>query len=538
MALLPHSPAATQQAALARFFALLAGATLGTLILALLTLLALAGARAALRTTEIAVRRAVGASRRTLLAAALLEGGVIAVAALVPGVIAGGMGGWLASSGWPGTLGAMSPLPLLGVTVAVIGGVLLGALLTLLLAAPRRIVESPSSSVPLALPVLQLAVAFTLLVGSRLLTGHLAMQGEAVAHTLDGQLFRLATPSGSPAERAARYSAWLVQLGAHPELGVVSLTAAGGHVGLGTGGVVTTDCGQCSEGGLPLPWQQEFTVHQYVSADSFEALGLRVVEGRWITAADRWGTQPVAVVSRHLARQHFQGGEAVGRDLQIAGDRERWFRVVGVVDDPTPIAFGGGLQPPYTVYLSVLQEPVAAVELLVRPTATVPAASLSRAVSAVLGLGAVPAPPTAEATMIRTERAPLAWFATWLGVEGWALLLVALAGTVIVMQLWVRSVRAELGVRRAVGATRAALFGFILRRTAVVGMGGVGLGFWFGPVLWDALPTVAPGAATWSGGTVAPLAALLIGVTLCSVLVPAWRASRTPPAHLLQSPEG
>jgi ABC-type antimicrobial peptide transport system permease subunit len=106
------------------------------------------------------------------------------------------------------------------------------------------------------------------------------------------------------------------------------------------------------------------------------------------------------------------------------------------------------------------------------------------------------------------------------------------------MQLWVRSVRSDLGVRRAVGATRVALFGFILRRALLVGVAGVGLGFWCGPVLWDALPTVAPGAAPWTFRAVAPLAILLLGATLTSVLRPAWQASRTPPAHLLQSPEG
>jgi hypothetical protein len=300
--------------------------------------------------------------------------------------------------------------------------------------------------------------------------------------------------------------------------------------------VVTTDCGQCSEGGLPLRWQQEFTVHQYVSADSFEALGLRIVEGRWITPADRQGSDPVAVVSRHLARQHFQAGDAVGRDLQIAGERERWFHVVGIVDDPTPLAFGGGLQPPYTVYLSVLQEPVPAVELLVRPPAgTALDGSASRTIARLLGDGAGAIAPVTEAEMIHAERAPLVWFATWFRFEGWALLVIALSGTIIVLQLWVRSARTELGVRRAVGATRAALFRFILLRAALVGLGGVGLGFWFGPVLWDSLPVVAPGAAAWDRAAVAPVALLLIGAALLAVLVPAWRTSRTSPARLLQS---
>jgi len=65
------SPTVTQQAALVMLFRLLLGVATGVLAVAGLTIISLSAARASGRATEVSVRRAVGASRGHLLAAAL-----------------------------------------------------------------------------------------------------------------------------------------------------------------------------------------------------------------------------------------------------------------------------------------------------------------------------------------------------------------------------------------------------------------------------------------------------------------------------------
>ena len=51
---------------------------------------------------------------------------------------------------------------------------------------------------------------------------------------------------------------------------------------------------------------------QIVSDGAFEAMGTRLVRGRWFTAADTSESQPVAVVNETLARLYFKDGNAVG----------------------------------------------------------------------------------------------------------------------------------------------------------------------------------------------------------------------------------
>ena len=115
-----------------------------------------------------------------------------------------------------------------------------------------------------------------------------------------------------------------------------------------------------------VPWHQVLATHEMVSADTFRALGVKMVAGRSIGSEDRWDAPRVAVVNRALAARHFQRGEAIGRQLMVGLKRSEWYTVVGIVDDPAPAGFGAALQPEYTVYLSVLQHPVPQVDVLVR----------------------------------------------------------------------------------------------------------------------------------------------------------------------------
>src|SRR5262249_26363626 len=156
-----------------------------------------------------------------------------------------------------------------------------------------------------------------------------------------GEVFRQTADDSAPAARAIRYAALLDALEAGKRFDSVSLTATGGLVGLGVVAPVTTDCGQCSEGGIYLPWHVVAATHQFVSADTFHALGVHVLAGRGIDRSDQWGSAPVAVVSRSLALRHFQRGEAIGRRILLGDDPRTWHTVVGIVNDSPGQGLGG-----------------------------------------------------------------------------------------------------------------------------------------------------------------------------------------------------
>lgn len=65
---------------------------------------------------------------------------------------------------------------------------------------------------------------------------------------------------------------------------------------------------------------------------------------------------------------------------------------------------------------------------------------------------------------------------------------VAVHADVLSMRLWVTSLLGELGLRRALGARRRQIVGFMLFRAAGVGVGGVAIGLWSGPAVWNISP--------------------------------------------------
>ena len=514
-------PAATQQQAVDALGGLLLWSALGTLAMGAITILILSLAREAERSAEVAVRRAVGAGRRVLFGSALLEGGLVALA----GILAGGIAGAVvatAMTDWPGRLrpAAFGPSAIVAASLAMV--VLAGVSFPVLF--PRRRIgeAEPHSPTPLTPSAIQVGASLVALTMGALLARHAGdLMATRAAAPADGVVYSIALPDAAPAERARRYATLLHSLGADAE-GEASLTSPGALLGLGPVGTVTTDCGQCSEGGLPIRWRVKPATHRLVSADTFHMLGMRLVEGRGITSGDAWGAARVAVINRSLAAREFQNGQALGRGIRVVNDGDTWSTVIGVVDEPPVIGLGGAMQPRYSVYLSVLQHPPAAAELLTTP---------GRHTEELL-VGRLATPVSA---LVAGQAAPLSWFAAQFGLQGWAMLAIAALGSLAVTRLWVSSLLGELGVRRAIGARRRRTVGYVLLRAVAVCSAGIGGGIWFGHAIWSVLADLVPGLDPWDAGLVVRFAAVLLLSTVLGALPPAWRAARATPGSLLSA---
>jgi putative ABC transport system permease protein len=263
-------------------------------------------------------------------------------------------------------------------------------------------------------------------------------------------------------------------------------------------------------------------------------LGRALVAGRGISDADGWDADHVAVVNQSLAARHFERGAAVGRRILVGGADAEWHRVGGIGRDQPPTGFGGGLEPPEAVYLSALQHPAPSVDLVVRaPTDSATGAAIEHDVRGSLGRG-TRIRRVSGAALAAAETAPLRWFGGMFAMEGWLLLTSATLGTFVVMRLWVTSRLYELGLRRAVGARRRAVLGFVLSRAAGVAIGGVAIGLWFGLVVWGTLSTIVAGLPPWDLGAALRIAPLLMGAALAGAWLPAWKAARTAPVGLLR----
>lgn len=533
---LATGPNELRAAATAGLFRLLLLVTVGVLCVAALSLLAVAFARGRSRVTELAVRRAVGASRRLIFVAALLEGGVIALAALAWGGVGGAVGARATQGAWPGSLQPGTWTPTVLVLAVVVALVLLAVLLPLGSMRRRRPLATRSGrALELVVPALQLGLSLTVLAASALLAAHAArVRGRERSAAGGGELFAISLAPADTAGAASRLAGLLRRVSARPGVTAASLTSPGTAIGLGQNDGVTTDCGRCAWGGIYVPFRPVYATHYLVSADTFRTLGLRVLAGRNIADSDTAKAPLVAVVSQSLADANFENRQAVGRRIQIGHVPTRWYTVVGVVADQLPAGFGGGFQPRNAVYLSVLQHPIPGVDLLVRARGDSGAYDgVERQLRASLNASGDSTTRVSESRLLTEEAAPIRWFGRLFGLEGWMMLAVATIGTFVVLRLWVRSLLHDLGIRRTVGARRRHLYRFVFARALGISVGGVALGCWCGGMVWGALTSLLAGLPVWDAGVAERFGALLALAALVGALLPAWEAAHTPPARLV-----
>ena len=520
------TPSAMRQWGVHVLFRLLAGVSVGALLVAALTIVSVATAQAAARAREIAVRRAVGASRRVLLATGVFEGAALAGAALVIGGAAGTICARLALARWPGALHPPAGWWNLAAVAFALLPILLGAMLPYVQTRHRGIKELTDRRLELAIPVLQLGLSLTVLTaGSLLLHRARELTSASAAGTAGGELAMISSAATSPAERSAAYAALLKGLARQSGVRAASLTSPGTLVGLGMNDVVMADWG-----GFFFPQHAVFATRYLISADTFRTLRLPVLAGRGITNADDWNAPRVAVVSHALATNNFEGGQVVGRKIQVIRGTNEWYTVVGVVADQFPTALGAKLQARDAVYLSVLQHPAPGLELLVRKRPGTPRPTrLPRGIAVGRGVS--------ESAVIAAEAAPLRWFGGMFAAEGWVVLALATLGTFVVMRLWVLALRYELGVRRAVGATRRNVLAFVVLRALAVGGLGIAIGLWLGGFLWGGLQAAVAGLPGWDPAVALRFGVLLAAATLAGALWPARRVAWARPGELVAGGE-
>lgn len=527
------SPADLQAHGILTLYQLLLGVAGALVAVALFTILAIAAARAHQRRGELLIHRSVGAPRWQLMLSHGAEGAVVALVGAGIGAVLGYAAAGVAVRYWPGQLAAGGAVPAIGAVATIAGAVILGALLPLAYARTRTPVPAVGGEpLGLAIPTFQLGLSLTALVAAALLwhgAGGAAVTGRPAN---DLAVVHLSTSRDTtPAERSAAYAGILARVARAPGVRVVALTSPGVVSGAGESDVVLAHCGDgCSIGGLPAPYQSARAMHYAVSPDSFRAIGLPVIAGRGIADTDTWNAPRVAVIDRSFAQAHFEGGDPLGHEVRLGAGPWSRVTVVGVVADRRVDGVGGGDAPGNAIYLSVLQAPPPDVELLIGGG---PSASGIATTPRMLGPKVEATGRTSASAIRAAVDAPVRWFAGVFGAVGCALLIIATAGTATVVHQWIDSLALELGVRRAVGASRRKVVTFVVVRMIALAAVGSAFGVWLGTGVWGTLHQVIPGVPAWDPLTILGAAGLLVAAAMAGGLVPILRAARAAPAQLL-----
>src|SRR5207244_4324049 len=129
-------------------------------------------------------------------------------------------------------------------------------------------------------------------------------------------------------------------------------TASYSQFGFGQGS--NRVCCIAPEGYTPNPDEDKNVRILPVSPGYLRALGIPILAGRDITAADRYSAPRVAVINETTARRYFRGKDAIGKRFAWSPADPKNIEIVGVVQDAKYDNLKQ--QTPRLVYLSILQE--------------------------------------------------------------------------------------------------------------------------------------------------------------------------------------
>ena len=274
-----------------------------------------------------------------------------------------------------------------------------------------------------------------------------------------------------------------------------------------------------------------------VSDGYIETLRIRLLRGRGLTQADRAGAPPVAVIDSTMAARGWGGTDAIGHRVRIGpADQGPWFTIVGVVADVMQGSLGE--RAANAIYVPETQWSFAdgAMSLVVR-TGAEPAAmtgALRRAIWSVDKDQAIVRVATLSDLVAATEarrRFALVLFEVFAAVA----LVLAAAGIYGVLAGSVTERSKEIGVRAALGASRAQIVQMILRQGAAMTTLGIALGLLAAAALSRGIAGLLYDTSRLDPVTYAGVALLLSLVALLACWVPAARAARVDPMSTLRA---
>ena len=274
--------------------------------------------------------------------------------------------------------------------------------------------------------------------------------------------------------------------------------------------------------------------YQTASDDYFSTVGTRILRGRGITAEDRGGAPLVTVVSEAMAGVVWPGRDALGQCVRVGADTAPCSRVVGVaetaVHDPVK-------DQPLRYYLPLEQWPneggsylVVRMRGLVEPAAE----TVRRALQAVLpGQQYVTVEPMSK--LLDAQRRSWHVGAAMFVAFGMLALIVASVGLYGVLSYDVGQRMHELGVRIALGAQRTDVMRLVVGHGVRVALAGVAAGGaialasarWIQPLLFQ--------QSAQDPAVLITVGVVLVAVALVASAIPALRAVRADPNTVLRA---
>lgn len=291
--------------------------------------------------------------------------------------------------------------------------------------------------------------------------------------------------------------------------------------------------------------------YRAIAGHYFEALGIRLLKGRLLSEHDQANSAPSVVINETMARHFWPDGDPIGKIVLLtppenlippeeipAGFHIPRFTVVGVVAD----AHYGSLDqlPQPLVYASVLQNDYSSSPFITVRTEGDPMA-LVNSIRSELAQFDNSLPMSNIALMDEVMSQSVAQprlEAILLGLFGALAVVLASIGIYGVMSYMATQRTGEIGIRMALGASRASVLKMMIAQGLRLAAAGLAIGLFAGVVLSFAAKRVLAkllfGVSATDPTTFILVAGLLAVVALLACYIPARRATKVDPMIALR----
>ncbi|MGA2652578.1 MAG: ABC transporter permease [Terracidiphilus sp.] len=521
-------------------------------------------ARGSMRRQEIAVRAALGATRRQIFAQLLAE-------SLTLALIGGAIGiplGWglmkfslaifpeLAIQTAETVIEINLPVLVFAFVMTLIAGVLFGcapgwqtarvSLSDTLKQGSRSVGGHSRTPVQAVLVTAEIALALVLLAGAGMAMhsfwnlSHIDL-GFAADHVVTGYLQprNTAIRGGvahvpSTEEMAVRNRELLAQIRAVPGVKDAALCTNPPLHGFGT--VSLAIVGEPYDQAHPPIADLKLVTPSY-----FHTLGIHIAGGRILEEGDGLGSVPVVVVNETFVRRYLPRTDPLSKQILLGGQDSAGhpsslsLQIVGIFHDVMDDEHVTGTVQP-EAYVSLWQIPVPYLSFVAR-TAIDPAAvtsALRRTIQTDaqgLTLNNVELMQTVVDNQRAGDRFGMILFGSFAGVA----LLLAAVGIYGVMAFWVVQRTHEIGLRMALGAERRSVVFLVVRKGMNMAIAGIALGLLAAAVLGRLLHSTLYGVGELDIDSLVGVAALLLGVAVFACWLPARRSAAIDPMQALRN---
>jgi putative ABC transport system permease protein len=281
---------------------------------------------------------------------------------------------------------------------------------------------------------------------------------------------------------------------------------------------------------------------QIVTDGSFEAMGTRLLRGRWFTAADTSASQPITVINETMARTYWKNpDEAVGGRIRVGSMKNPWAVVVGMVADERHNGVTGIVKEKF--YIPHPQWHIATGGILVRggflvvrttgdPMAVAGAVrSQIRALDANIPVANIRPMTEVVSTSLATPRLTGFLMGTFAAIA----LTLAAVGIYGVLSYLVARRTHEIGIRLAVGADRTQVLVMVLKQGLTLAGVGIITGLVAALALTRLMQSLLYQVRSSDPETFVLVSIALIGVAVLASAIPAYRATKVSPLVALRT---